>query len=500
MKLLAVRVACGRQHFDASQWLAGLGNCVRLFSVCCFHRMARVDSQVNVAMLQLKGKLPDGPQTPQWLQKIQWTTNPVGYMNAAGQRYGDIFNAPVIGNHPCLLFVSHPQALQQIFSSNQFTAPPNRLLQPLVGDHSVFVLEGDRHRRERKLLMPPFHGERMLSYGKLIGELTEKVMQPLLPGQVFTARTLMQEISLDVILNVVFGLHEGERFCQLKESIVGLTNGFKSLFTSGSLIFPALQKDLGARSPWGSLLRKQQQINRLLVAEIQERRQQHDSSRSDMLTLLLEARDEDGDSMTDEQLRDELMTLLLAGHETTATAIAWALYWVHRSPNVHSEMLQQLDSLGEAPSAMEIVRLPYLTAVCYEALRIYPVAYLTAPRAVKEPVELMGYQLQPGTRVYGCIYLTHHRQDLYPEPEQFKPERFLQRQFSPYEFLPFGGGIRRCIGEALALFEMKLVLATIMSRYQLTLAQQEPERPQRRGVTLAPSTGVRMIMHGQRQV
>jgi len=204
--------------------------------------------------------------------------------------------------------------------------------------------------------------------------------------------------------------------------------------------------------------------------------------------------------MTDEQLRDELMTLLLAGYETTATAIAWALYWVYRLPNVCDQLLQELDSLGEAPSPMEIVRLPYLTAVCNEALRIYPVAILTVPRAVKEPVELMGYQLQPGTRLYGCIYLTHHRQDLYPEPEQFKPERFLERQFSPYEFLPFGGGIRRCIGEALALFEMKLVLATIVSRYQLTLAQQEPVRPQRRAVTLAPSTGVKLILHGQRQV
>jgi cytochrome P450 len=132
-------------------------------------------------MPQLKEKLPDGPQSPQWLQKIQWTTNPLGYMDAAGQQYGDIFNAPVIGNHPCLLFVSHPQALQQIFSSNQFTAPPDRLLQPLVGEHSVFVLEGDRHRKERKLLMPPFHGEGMLSNGQLICELTEKVMQQLLP-------------------------------------------------------------------------------------------------------------------------------------------------------------------------------------------------------------------------------------------------------------------------------------------------------------------------------
>ncbi|GAB1539060.1 cytochrome P450 [Scytonema sp. NUACC21] len=451
-------------------------------------------------MPKSQGKLPEGSQSPQWLQKIQWITNPLGYMDAAKQRCGDIFNAPVIGNHSCVLFVSDPQALQQIFSShnNQFIAPPNKLLQPIVGDRSIFILEGDRHRKERKLLMPPFHGDRMLSYGKLICELTEKAMQPLLPGQVFAARKLMQEISLEVILNVVFGVHQGERFCQLKQSIINLGDGFRSPLVSGSLYFPFLQKDLGDWSPWGSFLQKQQQIDRLLFAEMKERRQQHDPSRADVFTLLLQARDEDGEPMTNEHLRDELMTLLIAGHETTATGIAWALYWLHRSPNVLNQLLKELDSLGTDPSPMEIVRLPYLTAVCYEALRIYPVSVLTVPRAVKEPVELLGYQLEPGTRLYGCIYLTHHRQDIYPEPEQFQPERFLQRQFSPYEFYPFGGGIRRCIGEALALFEMKLVLATMMSRYQMTLASQEPERPQRRGVTLAPAKGVKLIMNGQR--
>lgn len=450
-------------------------------------------------MSQSKHNLPDGFQSPRWLQKFQWTTNPFAYMDGAKERFGDIFDAPIIGNYPHLLLVSHPQALQQIFSNpHQFIAPPNPLLHPVVGDHSVFMMEGDRHRRERKLLMPPFHGEQMLSNGQLICELTDKVMQSLHPGQEFTARDLMQEISLEVILNVVFGLHGGERFDQLKASIVSLMSGFKSPLTSGSLFFPSLQKDLGAWSPWGSFLRTRRQIIQLLLAEIRERRQNHDPSRSDILSLLLEARDEDGEFMTDEQLSDELMTLLLAGYETTATAIAWVLYWVHRLPKVHSQLLQELNSLGNAPTPMEIFRLPYLTAVCNESLRISPVAVLTVPRAVKEPVELMGYQLEPGTRLYGCIYLTHYRQELYPEPEQFKPERFLERQFSPYEFIPFGGGIRRCIGEALAMFELKLVLATIVSRYQLTLASQEPERPKRRGVNFAPHTGVRMVMQGQR--
>ncbi len=358
----------------------------------------------------------------------------------------------------------------------------------------MFVMEGDRHRRERKLVMPPFHGDRMRSYGQLIVDLTEKAFAQLVPNQSFTARTVMQDISMEVILKVVFGLSDGEQFRQLKQRMTALTDAFKSPFLAGLLFFPSLQKDLGTWSPWEYVCHLQRQIDELLYAEIRTRREQHDPSRSDILSLLLSARDEAGEAMTDVELRDELMTLLLAGHETTATAIAWALYWVHKFPNIREQIFQELETLGDNPEPLNIARLPYLTAVCNETLRIYPVAVLTVPRAVKEPVELMGYPLEPGTRLYGCIYLTHHREDIYPNSQQFKPERFLERQFSPYEFLPFGGGIRRCIGEALALFEMKLVLATILQRYELALADQRPERPKRRGVTFAPERGVKMVM------
>jgi cytochrome P450 len=202
--------------------------------------------------------------------------------------------------------------------------------------------------------------------------------------------------------------------------------------------------------------------------------------------------------MTDQGLRDELMTLLLAGYETTATSISWALYLIHKHPEIREKLLQELDTLGSLPDPMSIFRLPYLTAVCNETLRIHPVAMLTFPRIVQEPLKLLGYSLEPGIIVAGCIYLTHQRKDLYPEPKQFKPERFIEGQFSPYEFIPFGGGVRRCMGEALAIFEMKLVLATILSRYQLALVDTQPEVPRRRGVTLAPARGVKMVITGQR--
>ena len=198
--------------------------------------------------------------------------------------------------------------------------------------------------------------------------------------------------------------------------------------------------------------------------------------------------------MTDLELRDELLTLLFAGHETTATAMSWALYWIHHLPDVKEKLLHELKSITDPTDWMSIFRLPYLTAVCNETLRIHPVAMLTFPRVVVEPVELLGYKLESNTIVIGCIYLLHHREELYPDAKQFKPERFLDRQFSPYEFMPFGGGVRRCVGEALAQFEMKIVLATILLNYDLELSDRKPVKPQRRGVTLAPAGGIKMTL------
>ena len=398
------------------------------------------------------------------------------------------------------VFVSHPQALQQVFSSDtrQFCAPSNQLMKPIVGDYSMLVLEGDRHRRMRKLLLPPLHGERMRNYGELICTLADALFSRMVSGERFVARAAMQTLSLEVILRAVFGIGEGERLQQLKHLIPDLLDMFQSPLATGALYFPGLRKDWGPWSPWGRFCQLRQQIDRLIYEEIRDRKANYDPDRADILNLLIDARDEAGESMTDEELRDELMTLLFAGHETTATALSWAMYWIHRTPEVRQKLLAELDDLGQDPDPTQLAKLPYLNAVCSETLRLYPVALATAPRAVKEPVELLGYQLEPGTGLYGCIYFTHRREDLYPEPEQFRPERFLERQFSPYEFFPFGGGVRRCIGEALALFEIKLVLATVLSRYNLALADRRPERPRRRAVTLAPGKGVRMVFLGRR--
>lgn len=440
--------------------------------------------------------LPNTLKTPTFIQKLRWVLDPVGYMESAVQQYPDLFTADIIGFGDTFIFVHHPEALQEILThdNRKFIAPggENKILQPLLGEYSLILIEGKAHRQQRQLMMPSLHGASLQTYGQTICNITQTLFDQLSPDQPFLARRVMQELTLEVIIQVVFGLSEGSRYQQMKHYLSALTEVFRSPITASLLYFPVLQKDLGAWSPWGHFLRLRQQTDALLMAEIADRRAHPNPDRTDILSLLMSAQDETGQGLSDQELRDELMTLLLAGHETTASAIAWGLYWIHRTPNVREKLLHELQSLGESPDPMEIARLPYLNAVCSETFRITPVAMLTFPRVVQEPVKLLDYSLIVGTILVGCIYLLHQRPDLYPEPKQFRPERFLERQFSPYEFMPFGGGVRRCVGDALAMLEAKLVVATIISHYRLELVDSEPEYPRRRGVTLAPARGVKM--------
>jgi cytochrome P450 len=423
-------------------------------------------------------------------------TRPLDYLETYAQRYGDTFR--IAGkNSPGIVYFSHPQALQEIF-----TADPelfeigrgNRVLRFLLGEHSLILQDGERHQRQRRLLTPPFHGDRMRAYGELICDITKQVTQQWRIGESFAVRPYLQEITLRVILQAVFGLSDGSRYQQLRRLISSMLESISSPLTSSVLFFPVLQQDWGSLSPWGRYLRQKQQVDQLIYEEIRERREKGDFSGNDILTLMMSARDEAGQSMTDDELHDELITLLVAGHETTASALTWALYWVHHLPDVHDKLLHELNSLADNSEASEIAKLPYLTAVCQETLRIYPIVISGFFRILKAPFQVMGYQLEPGTPLIPSIYLTHHREDIYPEPKRFRPERFLERQFSQYEYLPFGGGNRRCIGMAFAQFEMKLVLATIVSQFELALADRRPVKPVRRGFTVAPPSNMRMVV------
>ncbi len=450
-------------------------------------------------------RLPNGPEKRSflYLRTIQWIFRPLEFLETYAQRYGDPFKIGGGGGTlPMAVYFSHPEAIQQIFTADPelFTSGSgNRSLLPLVGYNSLLLLDGERHQRQRRLLTPPFHGERMRAYGKSICDITEQVISQWKIGEPFPVRSSMQEISLRVILSAVFGLHQGERFDQLRQLLSTMLDSIGSPLTSSFLFFRSLQKDVGSWSPWGHFLRQKQQIQELLYAEIESRRyaesqhSKHDLG-EDILSLMISARDEAGQPMTNAELHDELLTLLFAGHETTASGLAWALYWINALPEVQDKLLKELNTLTLDSQPSEIAQLPYLTAVCQETLRIYPIAITTFARILKAPFEVMGYQFEPNTALIPVVYLTHRREEIYPEPRRFKPERFLEKQFSPYEYLPFGGGNRRCIGQAFALFEMKLVLATILSRFQLSLVDRRPIKPVRRGVTVAPPGNMQMVV------
>jgi cytochrome P450 len=442
--------------------------------------------------------LPDGPKSPDAWQMFQWVTRPFSFMRDCRRRYGDRFTVTLSQRVGPIVFFSNPEALQVILAgddSELFDAPGelNTLVEPLLGPQSLMGLSGNRHRRMRQLLMPSFHGERMRSYGQLIREITEEVVSELVAGRTFPVRKSMQKISMRVILRAVFGLNDGSRYQELERLLGAMLDRMSNPFSLGALFFPMLRQDFGPLSPWGIFVRNREQVDRLIYDEIAERRNHPDASRNDILTLLLSARDEAGQALTDPELRDELMTLLVAGHETTATALTWALYWIYKSPAVRERLLRELQDAGARPDAGVLFRLPYLNAICSETLRIYPVGLLTFPRVTRARVELMGCVLEPGTVVAGCIYLAHHREEVYPDPDKFIPERFLERRYSPFEYLPFGGGVRRCIGMAFAQFEMKLVISSILSSVQLGLADTRAARPVRRGLTSGPSP-VRMVV------
>lgn len=429
-------------------------------------------------------------------QLLNWIFRPYSFLDDCTQKYGDTFTVHLAGNTP-LVFVSDPQIIKEIFAKDAqlFNAGQNnKILKPLLGNQSLLLLDGKRHKRERKMLMPPFHGEAIHSYSATICQITQEAIQEWQTGEKFLASRAMQKITLELIVQIIFGLKEGKRYEQLKSLLVSLLNLTGSPLGSLMLFFPKLQQDFGAWSPWGKVIRQRQQIYDLLQTEIESRRQQPSLLGTDVLSLMLLARDETGQPMADLELKDELMTMLVAGHETTATVLSWALYWIHRLPEVKTKLQEELSSLANDAEYLQITNLPYLSAVISETLRICPILPITFPRTTQQDLEIKDRFFVAQTRLAPCVYLLHQREDLYPDAQTFKPERFLERKYSASEFIPFGGGNRRCLGYALAMLEIKLVLATILTNCSLKQVGTKPAKPMRRGVTIAPSNGVPLVL------
>jgi cytochrome P450 len=427
---------------------------------------------------------PPGTRLPAVAQAGLYALDPLGFLIRFHRRYGDVFTVsfPFFDR---LVYVADPALVKELF-----TGSPEQLhageanatvLEPALGPNSVLTLDERPHMRQRKLLLPPFHGERIQRYGELIREVTLVEMESWPAGEPFALRPHTQTITLAVIMRAVFGVHDERRLRRFE----GLIETFAKRVNMVTA-FPPLRRSVGRWSPWARFLRARAALDEFIYEEIALRRREtggEPGERDDILSLLLAARDEDGEPMSDEELRDELVTVLAAGHETTATALAWAVERLTRFP-------QAMERLRESLAAGED---DYLDATIKETLRARPVIVDVARRATG-PMEIGGYEIPAGSYVMAAIAALHYRADLYPEPEEFRPERFLDgKSQSSYTWIPFGGGVRRCIGASFAEYEMRIVLRAMLERSQLRAPDPKPEKVRARNITLAPARGTLVI-------
>jgi cytochrome P450 len=424
--------------------------------------------------------LPPGPQRPAFVQALQYASNPLEFLPRYQRRYGDLFTVrfPYFGR---IVYVARPDLVKAVFTGapSVFHAGEANatVLEPALGPNSVLTLDDEPHMRQRKLLLPPFHGERVQRYGELIAAITREEMASWPVDEPFSMRPHTQRITLAVILKAVFGVHDRNRFERFERLIDDFARRVGPIIS-----FPMLRRKLGPLSPWNRFLRSRQALDDFLYEEIALRRAEAGvEDRDDVLSLLLGARDEDGMPMSDEELRDELITVLGAGHETTATGLAWAIERLVRNPPVLERLRASL-AAGEDD---------YLDATVKETLRSRPVI-LDIARKLTAPATIGGYELPAGAFVLPAIAALHYREDVFPEPHEFRPERFLDGKADNYAWIPFGGGVRRCIGAAFAEYEMRTILREFVTRADLRAVDPKPERVKIRNITLVPARGGRV--------
>jgi cytochrome P450 family 135 len=431
--------------------------------------------------------LPPGPTGPGPLVFANFLLRPGGFLESTKKRYGTPFTFKLSARRTVVI-TDDPAVIKQVFTSDPtklLAGVGNEVLRPLLGPRSVLTLDDPEHMRQRKLLLPPFHGDRMKLYGEVIADAAQREVERWPVGEPFAVQESMQAITLEVIMRAVFGVRDDrERLEQIAAPLRRLLDSMadmRRLFT----LQVASSKRNGPLSPWRHFRKTLlHPADDALYEEIRAHRADPDvAERDDILSLLLSARDEDGEGLTDSELHDELMTLLLAGHETTATALSWTLERLIRHPDVLARLTEEARA-GESGE--------YMDAVIKESLRLRPVVPAVA-RYLTEPTELGGRVLPAGVHITPSIYLTHHNPEIYPEPHSFRPERFLERPAGTYEWIPFGGGTRRCLGAIFALFEMKIVLGEVLRRLDLETTTDRAERIARRAITFSPSGGGRIV-------
>jgi cytochrome P450 len=441
--------------------------------------------------------IPPGPSAPPALQLVRWIRAPFRTLDDCSARFGDAFTLRMPFMPAPIVIVSNPAAVKDVFAlgpEEGHAGKANAVLRPLLGEHSLLVLDGAEHLRQRKMILPPLHGERMQAYGQTMIDMAQESIDRWPVGQTFPVHRPLQSITLQVILRTVFGIAEGPRFTELAQLLTTALD----LMAQPLLLFPALQRDLGRYSPWGRFKRMGARASEILRGEIRRARDRDTHAgpeRTDVLAMLVDARDESGGALTEDELHDELVTLLVAGHETTATALTWTLRWLLPDRDLVERLRDEIAGAGGDPA--RIARLELLDATVKEALRLQPVVPLVG-RVLQEPAVVGGIALPAGGFVAPSIYLVHRRPSLYPDPERFRPDRFLGTKPAPWEWLPFGGGLRKCVGAAFALYEMKMVLASVLPRIDMRLASPERIRAVRRGITIAPGAGLPVVVTTKR--
>jgi cytochrome P450 len=411
------------------------------------------------------------------VQTLRWFCRPIEFLGSCRSRYGETFGIRFFRSQTPMYLTSDPAAIKVIYSNNENPRPPGRSagLEPVMGPRSILLLEGSEHLARRKVMLPPFHGERMRAYESVIEEVVGGEIDSWPTGQEFRIHPRMQNVTLEVILRAVFGVTDETRLSRLREEF--------RLLLRQKLIGIA-SKRLGRWGPWRRFEGTRQRVNDLIYDEIAERRAAPDlENREDILSMLVPARFEDGSEMSDSELRDQLVTMLLAGHETTATSLAWTFDLLLRNPSALERLRSEIVEDGDE----------YLRAVILESLRLRPVVP-TAGRRLAEEIEVDGYTLPPGSDISPAIYLTHTRPDLYPEPVRFKPERFLDGEPETYSWIPFGGGVHRCLGASFGEFEMRIVLREVLARCRLQAASDRAERMKRRTFTFSPRHGTPVLV------
>ncbi len=400
------------------------------------------------------------------------------------KKYGDPFTVPLPFGATVITY--SPEGNKAIFSAepDTFVSTGADILKGLL-DLSVLATSGAQHKRQRKLLMPPFHGARMRAYGRLMRERALDWAGRIERGSPFVMVDVAQNITLDVIIEAVFGVDSRERMQEFRQAILAMLDAFSPL-----ALMPQLRFRIFGLSPFARLLRRVERLQEL-VNELCREFRAAPAGREDILSLLLSAKDEDGSGLSDKEIFDQLLTLIVAGHETTAVMLAWAFYCLHQSPEQLARLHEELAPHPADADPEVIARLPFLSAVIDETLRLYPPVHIIH-RRLQKPLSLGGYALQPGDNVAAGAFVTHRLESLYPEPERFLPQRFLDRSYSPFEYMPFGGGARRCLGAAFATYEMKQVLFALLSRYRFECLETGPVGFVHRPGTVGPKGGIRM--------